>query len=507
MTIVVLYSQLIFSQNYFQRALGDSMSQALNSIELSGNSDFIGAGYSYKDNPYSKHGWIAKFDKSGNIIWDKTIHRYGNEEFTDIIKSNSGDFYAIGKTDSMTTNKSSLMILKFNTNGDTIWTRVISSNESIEIKHIEEISSGGFIMTGSIRQSNTKQIVLMKMNNYGAINWIKYYGYLNYTQNGYCVKETHHGFVITGSNEYGAASNHLSGFMLVTDSLGNKLWDKFFHPKTNIDDDIGLGTYIIQCKDKGYVFGGNFYINNTSQTIIVKMDSLGNEIWHNYFSNIGGNPVSIIENQDSSIVILTSKSNLLKLNSDGTIVWSKTIAKGNAKDLKTKNDGFIYVGETNLFGNGIYDGLIVSTDENGKTYCSDSTITPIFDSTGFENNGIINFVGTASLYYLNDSIEINESYSSIMSICDTTIYIGNKELVELKNNVSYYPNPVTDIINVRPNFVENYSIRLINSMGKLIQSKMASGDIQLETSQIPQGLYIVEVISDKKRFIFKILKQ
>ena len=505
-TAITLNFQMLFSQNYFQRALGDSMSQLLNSIELLSDAEFIGAGYTSKLNPYSKHGWICKFDIDGNILWDKTYQRYGSEEFKRIIKTDNGEFLAIGKTDSLSTSKAALLIVKFDVNGDTIWVKTIATNEFIDIKHIEALSTGGFIMTGATRQSNINKIVLIKINTHGVVDWVNHYGHLNYSQTGYCVKQTQGGFVIVGNNTYGSASNQHSGFLLVTDSLGNKLWDKYFHPKTNVDDDTGQGSYVIQSKDKGYVFGGEFYINNTSQTILVKLDSNGNEIWHNYFNNIGGGPVSIIEEIDSSLTLITSKGNLIKLNFNGNVIWSKVIDKGLAKDLKKLENGYIYVGETNQFGNGLYDGLIVATDIYGNTYCSDSVAIPIFDSTGYDNNGAITDFGTSTIYYLNDTVLVKDNYSTMETNCDTIIYNSSQNLIS-QSSIKYYPNPAQGHLNILPSFDKRYHIRLINSIGIEIESKIASGNYRLELGNISKGIYIVEIIADKKRHLYKLLKQ
>ena len=56
------------------------------------------------------------------------------------------------------------------------------------------------------------------------------------------------------------------------------------------------------------------------------------------FNNIGGGPVSIIEEIDSSLTLITSKGNLIKLNFNGNVIWSKVIDKGLAKDLKKQEN-------------------------------------------------------------------------------------------------------------------------------------------------------------------------
>nr|WP_321409272.1 S8 family serine peptidase [uncultured Carboxylicivirga sp.] len=86
-------------------------------------------------------------------------------------------------------------------------------------------------------------------------------------------------------------------------------------------------------------------------------------------------------------------------------------------------------------------------------------------------------------------------------------------LTEIENGgLEIYPNPVTDLLNIEwnSNLSENTLIRLLNIDGTIIQSeniKVSSGVHSLNVSQLPEGIYIVEVISGEETYSQKIIKQ
>ena len=76
-------------------------------------------------------------------------------------------------------------------------------------------------------------------------------------------------------------------------------------------------------------------------------------------------------------------------------------------------------------------------------------------------------------------------------------------------NVSIYPNPVTDILNVRLTNGEAKQIRIINTLGKVLYSTEVislNGVTQIPVSNLSKGTYFVEIITAENKVVEKFIK-
>ncbi|WP_456437560.1 T9SS type A sorting domain-containing protein [Psychroserpens sp.] len=75
------------------------------------------------------------------------------------------------------------------------------------------------------------------------------------------------------------------------------------------------------------------------------------------------------------------------------------------------------------------------------------------------------------------------------------------------NNLSVYPIPTKDALNVTYNSVIN-AVTIYDFLGKEVYSKnTASANLQLDLSSLTIGIYIVKLISEEGQHSFKIIKQ
>ena len=73
--------------------------------------------------------------------------------------------------------------------------------------------------------------------------------------------------------------------------------------------------------------------------------------------------------------------------------------------------------------------------------------------------------------------------------------------------VNIYPNPTTDRIKIRSNQPEELKVRLFDLEGRIINQAQGTGIQQMDVSQLPSGVYIVDVNQGmenyRKRIIVK----
>lgn len=101
-----ILSSLIFSQSMptieWQKCLGGSKSDDINSIQQTTDGGYIAAGFTIsKDGDVSgKHGtydaWIVKLAKTGDIEWQKCLGGSDEERANDIRQTTDGGVYCCG---------------------------------------------------------------------------------------------------------------------------------------------------------------------------------------------------------------------------------------------------------------------------------------------------------------------------------------------------------------------------------------------------------------------------
>jgi hypothetical protein len=150
--------------------------------------------------------------------------------------------------------------------------------------------------------------------------------------------------------------------------FGDTAWDN----AQAVDTDSNGNIYI----------AGNTYdlsvLNYRTRGILVKVDSSGNLIWAKNFDPVNFNDFDngytgvVVDSQDN--IIVCHDKIITKVNSSGTVLWQKWIARGDPLDMwnacvKVDSDNNVYVAaEYDYMGNNTGDDfLIVKFDTHGNT--------------------------------------------------------------------------------------------------------------------------------------------
>lgn len=133
--------------------------------------------------------------------------------------------------------------------------------------------------------------------------------------------------------------------------------------------------------DRQYIIAGSTssYGSGNTDVYLVKLDSMGQIIWHKMFGGFGNDiGKSVIQLADSGYVIAGFTNSfgaggydayLVKTDKNGNLIWQTTFGGLDwdfANDLVLGSDNHIYVtGYTNSFGAGAKDGFVVKYDLAG----------------------------------------------------------------------------------------------------------------------------------------------
>jgi len=263
---------------------------------------------------------------------------------------------------------------------DTLWTRTFGGT-NIDIGHsVQNTSDGGFIITGYTRSFGTmsgRNVWLIKTDGLGNLQWHNTFGGNN-DDEGYSVQQTSDGgYIIAGlTNSFGSGLKDI--YLIKTDSLGNLVWERTFGGS---NDDEGYS--VLQTNDGGYIVAGvtSSFSFGGRDIYLVKTDASGNSVWQ---KNLGGlssdGAWNIQHTSDGGFIIagwtfshgpgFLGNAWIVKTDSLGNQQWHQAFG-GTEVDRayyvqQTTDGGYILTGYTDSFGAGLYDVLLIKTDNLGN---------------------------------------------------------------------------------------------------------------------------------------------
>ncbi len=295
------------------------------------------------------------------------------------LTSDSGYIIA-GTTSSFGAGNSDFWVQKFNSYGEITWQKTYGGIDNDDALSIQQTIEGGYIIAGNTYSFGTasSNFWVLKLNSNGEIVWQKAFGMANsdyaFT---YSIQQTiDGGYIVTGftTNSF---SYSYDFWVLKLDSNGTITWQKIYD---GADEDYGYS--IQQTTDSGYIVAGDTYSFGVSMSDIwvLKLNSEGAIIWEKTYGGANNdNAYSIQQTSDGGYIVAGYTKSfgagnydiwILKLNANGTILWQKTF--GGADDDKvaysiqqTSDGGYIVAGYTKSFGAGNYDIWILKLNVNG----------------------------------------------------------------------------------------------------------------------------------------------
>jgi hypothetical protein len=144
---------------------------------------------------------------------------------------------------------------------------------------------------------------------------------------------------------------------------------------------------------------------------------------------------------------------------------------------------------------------VITANETGATYqwldCNNNFAALPGDTSQI-------FTATANGSY---AVEVTKNGCTDTSVCVTIATVGIKE-DDFFEGVSCYPNPNPGIVNMHLGSLEDVSIKVYNVYGRLMYH---ATDIHSSTYQfkfdVPSGVYIIEVSSQGKQQLYRMVKE
>jgi len=227
------------------------------------------------------------------------------------------------------TRTSKVRLMKIDSTGIKSWDKLFNSAvEGDAGNFVQQVADGGYIITGRkwVDNTNKSDVWLIKTDAAGNILWDKTFGGTTFDEGKSVQQIADGGYIITGYTNSGGYGGN-TGWLIKTDSAGNKSWDKTF-------SEVRCGNSVQQTSDGGYIITGPLQ----NDTVMIKTDASGNKLWDSVFAGVFvdttratvGN--SIKQTSDGGYIVASSSYSagsmawLIKTDSSGVRLWDKTFS-------------------------------------------------------------------------------------------------------------------------------------------------------------------------------------
>lgn len=237
------------------------------SVQINIEGGYIICGASSSFNPgQDLDVYLIKTDDQGDTIWTKTYGGDDDDEGYSVQQTADSGYIIAGGTRSFGPGDWDVYLIKTDSLGDTLWTKVHGKSYDDRARSVEQTVNGGYIVTGYTALSDTGDwnVWLLKINATGDTAWVEDYGGTDDEEAGGVHQTSDGGYIIAGySGSFETPDDAV--YVIKTDSLGNILWTKNIGGITSEDHATSLqivsdGGYIITGYSLGILSSGDVYL-------------------------------------------------------------------------------------------------------------------------------------------------------------------------------------------------------------------------------------------------------
>ena len=236
------------------------------------------------------------------------------------------------------------------------WQKVYENFRSLNIGCIIPTSDNGFILSGTIFESEENvDCWVMKFNHLGSIEWYNKFGSSVLNEFPYsCIQLKDKGYIICGAQK-DRKGNSSKVWILKIDFRGTKIWEQTYGQGIN-----DAAYTACQTKNNGFIIGGKLFVDDAQKddAWIIQCNSDGDIVWETTYGGMYNDVIySIIRTDDSGFAACGKRTVdisrnadfwIIKLGEKGEFEWDRTFGgKGedSAVDIFQMNDlGYTFWG-------------------------------------------------------------------------------------------------------------------------------------------------------------------
>lgn len=445
--------------------------------------------------------------KAPSILWTKYFGGSGDDRTYNILETSDGGFISLGHGNSFGKGWN-IYLVKMDSNGDTLWTKIIGDTVLAEhIYSLERTSDGGYIACGDKMMSDySSNAYLIKFDSDFNIEWEQNYGQPKIGESGnWAVQTPDKGYILVAR-----VQSNYSIMVVKTDSLGNQIKSKIYNWELQEE-----AASVCVAHDGNYILGGitNSFLTKIDETFIMKIDKNLDSLWMYLYgdhADLEERFRHISRTSDNGFLMVGARAQvpghvnshdvyIVKTNSDGIAEWEK-IYGGNGHQVGFYGDelsggGYIVCGTGAAKGSS-FDAYVLRLTNTGDTLWSGYYGTTAFDELlcirPLKMGGYI-LAGHTPFYSSDEDFYFIRLTDDVNPVEDD----NDKNSDEKKAFVENYPNPFTSLTTIKLVLKESSEteIKVFDICGLLVdvlvQSSLDEGIyyFKFNSENLPGGVY------------------
>jgi hypothetical protein len=272
------------------------------------------------------HARLIKTDPEGNTIWEKDYGQGVYAAFFSMIQTSQGDYVLLGDASAPDgSGNTDVYLVKVDEEGNEIWSYTYGDSGTQLGRAVQQTADSGYILIGSTSSSpgTYASIYLVKTDAQGKEMWSQAYGD-QFLHLGWGVTQMPDGgYVFTG---FSAPDHDARDFLAMKiNAAGDVQWSRTW-------DFGGLdeGLALTPTSDGDVVILGVASLGSpTSNIVLIKVDSQGNELWKETIDEVGASSWNITAMPDGGYILggrVGSSALMLKTDAQGQVVWQHTFS-------------------------------------------------------------------------------------------------------------------------------------------------------------------------------------
>lgn len=495
---------------------------------------------------------ISCFSQAPSIQWQKSFGGSGTDNVYQLKQTSDLGYITIGDSNSNTGDLSGnhggydVLVVKMDANGNQQWLKLFGGSADDRGRCILQTPDGGYIIGGHTYSNNGDvtlnrgfdDIWIIKLDSAGEIQWQKTIGGSQSDTLGSLVQTSDGGYIAAGfSNSQNGdhdVNSILGVWILKLSSDATIQWQKSYTNGVNINNE----QRIRQTADNGYIVAfTSAYLSPTSSydIYIKKLDSLGNiQFQKSYGGSFQEDFTDVIQTDDLGFLIVASaRSNdfdisghhgtagsssdvwVCKLNSLGIIQWQKSLGSTGADNggiaKQTPDGGYIIAASASANNGDVTqtlggpDAWIVKLNNAGTLLWQKS-----YGGNGLDKPADIQLTNDNSYIFSGMTNSNNGDITQSFGLADFwTVKLGPELSIDdfKQKKIIISPNPTTTLLDITiADDISFDKIVILDFTGKTILVQTENNN-QIDTSNLSNGLYFLEVFSGEDKYQTKFIKK
>ncbi len=315
--------------------------------------------------------------------WPRQWERHSNNRiqdyFTDVTETADGSLIVLGSIGNGAS--ADLWVLKYNSTGDTVWTRK-PGTEKIDIpEKIVSTSENDVLILGKSGTGEAETTLIIRLDENGHEKWRKI---LDKTETGRAIVPLSDGFMLAGSKGSDPENRHI--WLARMNASGELQWEKILEESLQ-----GCVASMRRLPNGQFILGAQVQgdVKNDCDMLVIRADQAGTQLWSSRMDSPNSKewPQCICCSPDSCFVVVGWVGNCLndisseypvfdfdlvikKMDCEGRVLWSKNIDSegsegGNAVTIRPDGDFIVAGTKVTSFAGNIGPWLL-HIDPNGN---------------------------------------------------------------------------------------------------------------------------------------------